>query len=168
MKLWCHKLTMNDLIVGVFGEWVLIFDILEQIMEMVQRGERPSNIRVSWGILTSLFEVDCFLDYYFMHSSVNLMFQDINDQPPNPHQPIPEPLVAPKPKVSFSSPNPNLSSLVVYKFRTVNTIWLFSANFIIFFSLSTSALGSWSNSEQFKQFYSISRQRWCLELRCPR
>nr|GLL36216.1 peroxisomal membrane protein PEX14 [Ipomoea trifida] len=39
-----------------------------EIMEMVQRGERPSNIR------------------------------DINDQPPNPHQPIPEPLVAPKPK----------------------------------------------------------------------
>ncbi|XP_016470917.1 peroxisomal membrane protein PEX14 isoform X2 [Nicotiana tabacum] len=39
-----------------------------EIMAMVQRGEKPSNIR------------------------------DINDQPPNPNQPVPDPRVAPKPK----------------------------------------------------------------------
>ncbi|KAL3529548.1 hypothetical protein ACH5RR_008870 [Cinchona calisaya] len=39
-----------------------------EIMAMVQRGERPSNIR------------------------------DINDQPPNPNQPVPNPRLVPKPK----------------------------------------------------------------------
>ncbi|XP_033508290.1 peroxisomal membrane protein PEX14-like isoform X1 [Nicotiana tomentosiformis] len=39
-----------------------------EIMAMVQRGEKPSNIR------------------------------DINDQPPNPNQPVPDPRVVPKPK----------------------------------------------------------------------
>jgi len=46
--------------VGLYLTW--------QIMEMIQRGERPDDI------------------------------QDINDDPPNPDQPISEPRMAPKPK----------------------------------------------------------------------
>lgn len=34
-----------------------------------------------------------------LHVDVHLFLQDINDQPPNPYQPVPNPRFGPKPKV---------------------------------------------------------------------
>ncbi|CAH9062963.1 unnamed protein product [Cuscuta epithymum] len=53
-----------------------------EIMEMVKRGERPSNIR------------------------------DINDQPPNPYQPVPEPALALKPKPWEAGQSQTQTSLI--------------------------------------------------------
>ena len=38
---------------------------------------------------------------FFMHLLVYFLFQEINDQPPNPNQPVPNPRLVPKPKVWF-------------------------------------------------------------------
>ncbi|KAL8217546.1 hypothetical protein R6Q57_020919 [Mikania cordata] len=62
-----------------------------EIMAMIQRGERPPNIQV----ITIFFSFSFLL---FFETYCAQLFQEINDMPPNPDQPVSNPRLAPKPK----------------------------------------------------------------------
>ncbi|KAJ6760707.1 PEROXISOMAL MEMBRANE PROTEIN PEX14-LIKE [Salix purpurea] len=70
-----------------------------EIMEMVQRGEKPANIRVSRDLSFTLklasFTVSCMLIL-----SSWIYMPDLNDQPPNPIQQILNPSIAFMPPLS--------------------------------------------------------------------
>lgn len=67
-------------------------------MAMVQRGEKPPNVRVNLLLLVSVLG---FTWVFFSADHLCFSFQEINDLPPNPNQPLPNPHLAPRAKVCF-------------------------------------------------------------------